>query len=71
MLESYAIGVGVVVGVCVAWVGVKIAWRRVFADVVADPDALAGRSSCHGCGCTSTCERRDPGGAGSIEEGIR
>ena len=70
MLESYAVGVIAVVAMSVAWVGVQIAWRRVFPGVSSDPDVLAGRAGCQGCGCTEVCERR-AAGAGSSEEEVR
>ena len=65
MLASYALGIAAVVFMAVAWVGVQLAWRRVFPDVCADPDVLAGRMGCHGCSSTEVCEARaaDPAGA--------
>ena len=57
MLESYAVGVLAVVAMAVAWVAVQAGWKRVFADVSSDPDALAGRPGCFGC--RGDCER-DP-----------
>ena len=58
MLSSYALGIAAVVAMAVAWVGVQLAWRRVFPDACADPDALAGRMGCHGCSSTETCDAR-------------
>ena len=49
MMHDYIIGVGAILLLSTAWVGVQRAWRRSFADVGDDPDALAGRSGCHGC----------------------
>jgi hypothetical protein len=49
MLASYVTAVVALVAVVLAWVGIQIAWRRVFPAVGCDPDALAGRMGCHGC----------------------
>ena len=69
MLSSYALGIAAVVAVAVAWVGVQLAWRRVFPDACADPDALAGRMGCHGCSDTESCDAR--GGKGPRDRGGR
>jgi hypothetical protein len=61
LLASYALGIAAVVAMALAWVGVQLAWRRVFPDACADPDVLAGRMGCHGCGRTEVC------GAGAAE----
>jgi len=68
MLTSYAIGLTVIATVCVAWLAVQLAWRRVFPDVSGDPDALAGRLGCHGCNCTNVCEKRASETADTSEE---
>ena len=68
MLTSYGIGLAAIVMLCVGWVGVQLAWRRVFPDASGDPDALAGRMGCHGCGCTNVCEGRASETAGATEE---
>jgi len=68
VLTSYAVGLAAMVMLCVAWAGVQLAWRRVFPDDSDDPDALAGRIGCHGCGCTNVCERRAPESGGVTEE---
>ena len=57
-LSSYAVGVAGVALVAAAWLGVQLAWRRVFRAGSAESDALAGRTACHGCGCTVDCEGR-------------
>ena len=69
MLTSYAIGLTGIVMLCVAWLAVQLAWRRVFPEASGDPDALAGRLGCHGCDCTNVCEKRASGTAGESEEG--
>jgi hypothetical protein len=70
MLTTYATGLAVIVAVTLAWVGVQCAWRRVFADICTDPDALAGRMGCHGCARQRACRRRPPEPSESAEEGI-
>jgi hypothetical protein len=59
MWTSYAVGLSVLVALLAGWVAVQSAWRRVFPDALADPDVLAGRGGCGGCGHVETCERRD------------
>ena len=68
MLTSYAIGLTAIAMLCVAWLAVQLAWRRVFSDASSDPDALAGRLGCHGCDCTDVCEKRASETAGASEE---
>ena len=68
---SYATGVGVLLGMLLAWVAVQQAWRRAFPGGDADPDALAGRGGCRGCDRSEVCEERGPGPTGSDREGIR
>ena len=42
------------------WVGVQRAWRREFpARDGEDGDALAGRTDCGRCDCSSPCGRED------------
>ena len=50
MLESYAVGLLGTVVASVTWVGIQSAWRKVFPDATCDPDVLAGRVGCQGCG---------------------
>ena len=69
MLTSYGIGLAAIAVLCVAWLAVQLAWRRVFpAAASGDPDALAGRLGCHGCDCTNVCEKRAPEMDGASEE---
>lgn len=68
MLSTYGIALSIIVMLCVAWLTVQLAWRRVFPDASGDPDALAGRLGCHGCGCTNVCEKRASEAAGASEE---
>ena len=58
MLETYLLGIAAVVGLTLGWVAVQQAWGRVFPDASADVDVLARRLSCHGCGCSTVCERQ-------------
>lgn len=60
MITSYATGVAVTVLVVLAWLLVQVGWRRVFAGVSRDPDALAGRIGCHGCSEeTADCQKHE------------
>lgn len=72
MLHSYLVGLALVVAAATLWAAVQMAWRRVFADLVSDPDALAARrgsgSGCGGCGCTTICERQVSGPGPAAEE---
>jgi hypothetical protein len=54
-MDAYAIGILGVVGLTLAWVGVQRAWARSFPEAFDDPDVLAGRGGCDGCGCTKPC----------------
>ena len=56
MLASYATGIGALVIVLVAWVGIQIAWRKVFPGVCTDPDVLAERTGCQRSACSGACE---------------
>jgi hypothetical protein len=50
MLASYLIAAVFMVLILYAWVLVQIGWRRVFGRTGPDPDVLAGRMGCGGCG---------------------
>ena len=63
MLETYATGMVAVVALALGWVAVQSAWRKAFPGTTADPDVLAGRTDCHGCERSMTCD-----GAGRVEE---
>ncbi len=52
------VGMLLVAALAVGWVAVQRAWARAFPDAFDDPDVLAGRAGCHGCGCTTPCPRR-------------
>ena len=39
MMHDYIIGVGAILLLSTAWIGVQRAWRRSFADIAEDPDA--------------------------------
>ena len=71
MLTSYLTAMPVIAVVMVAWVGVQSAWRRAFPEALADPDVLAGRMGCHGCGCTDVCLRKLSDRAGTDKEDNR
>ncbi len=63
MMHDYIIGVGAFLLLSTAWFGVQRAWRRSFAEVGADPDALAGRTGCQGCNESEACQQRPESGA--------
>lgn len=68
-MSAFLVGPLAVVGCAIAWLAVQRAWLRTFPRAAPDPDALAGRLGCHGCGeCTETCERppRDPAAAEEV-----
>ena len=54
-MEAYAIGILGIVGLTLAWVAVQRAWAHSFPDAFDDPDVLAGRRGCDGCGCATPC----------------
>jgi len=58
VLGSYAVGLLGIVALAVGWVAVQRAWARAFPDAFDDPDVLAGRGGCDGCGCVTVCQRR-------------
>ncbi len=58
MIQHYIVGVGALLLLSAAWLGVQRAWKRSFADSSEEPDALAGRSGCHGCTGSSDCHRK-------------
>lgn len=58
MLTDYLLGIGLIIGLTLAWVAVQTAWGRVFTGVATDPDVLAHRLGCHSCGCTGLCKRK-------------
>ncbi len=71
MITHYVVGVGTLLLLSVAWLGVQRAWRRSFSDMAGDPDALAGRSGCHGCSGSKPCHQKDPNGACEAQENPR
>ncbi len=71
---THGVALLALVAVMTVWVAVQRAWRQTFDDELTDPDALAGRMGCSGCGCVTRCARREPAAAAggaeqrSIEE---
>ena len=57
MIESYIIGIGVIVTLMVMWMAVQSFWRKTFSDHLSDEDVLADRTSCSNCGCTNVCKK--------------
>jgi len=50
VLANYLIAAVFLILILVLWTVVQIGWRRVFGRTGADPDVLAGRMGCGGCG---------------------
>jgi hypothetical protein len=50
MFASYLIAAAFMILILSVWVLVQIGWRRVFGRTGPDPDVLAGRMGCGGCG---------------------
>ena len=67
-MYHYLIGIGAILLLSTAWVGVQRAWRRSFFDFGTDPDALAGRTGCHGCNDLEACHRTPKIGACKAQE---
>ena len=57
MITSFATAAVGVVLLALGWVWIQRAWTRVFPEACSDPDPLAGRFGCHGCGSEETCGR--------------
>ncbi|NQV53372.1 MAG: hypothetical protein HQ500_09325 [Flavobacteriales bacterium] len=57
-MASYIIGIASIIGLMVIWVTVQEWWKKSFAEDVINDDALAGRSECGNCGCTTACSNR-------------
>lgn len=57
-MESMIIAITGIVGLMITWVGVQFLWKQVFADEVEDEDAMAQRSKCGNCNCTTACENK-------------
>lgn len=68
MIYQYLIGIGAILLMSTAWVAVQRAWRRSFFDFGTDPDALAGRTGCHGCNDLKACNRAPKSGACKAQE---
>ena len=58
VIQQYIIGVGALLLLSVAWLGVQRAWKKSFADLTEEPDALAGRPRCYGCSGAGDCDRK-------------
>lgn len=56
-LLTYAIGIGAIVVMMLAWVWVQGRWRETFSENISDEDVLAERRSCGNCGCVKVCKK--------------
>ncbi len=68
MVEHYIIGVGALVLLSAAWLGVQRVWKRAFADLATHPDALAGRPRCYGCTGSGDCRGKEMNRACEAQE---
>jgi hypothetical protein len=50
---------------------VQRAWKKSFPDAGSDPDALAGRAGCQGCGKSSSCHDAAKSEACEAQEEMR
>ena len=58
MIGSYITAVIGSVSLMVGWVAIQSIWKKTFSDHVTDEDAMAERTKCTNCGCTSACENK-------------
>lgn len=58
MIQSSLIAIGGIVGLMLAWIAVQFLWKQVFADHIDDEDAMAQRTKCGNCNCTTACENK-------------
>jgi len=68
VIQHYIVGVGALLLLSAAWLAVQRAWKKSFADLAEEPDALAGRSRCHGCSGSPDCHRKGTNPACEAEE---
>ncbi len=59
MIDSLLIAIGGIVGLMVLWMIVQKLWGQTFAEYMGDEDAMAGRTKCGNCGCTTVCKVED------------
>jgi hypothetical protein len=68
MIQSLLIGIGGVIVLMLFWVVVQTFWGKAFSEYMSDEDAMAGRTKCSNCGCTTACENKNrPVGVGSSD----
>lgn len=58
MIGSYLIGIIGIVSIMIIWVTVQSLWKKTFPEHVTDEDAMAGRTKCTNCACTTACENK-------------
>jgi len=56
MLQHLIISIGIITGLALAWAAVQALWGRTFREYMTGEDAMAGRTKCANCGCTTACE---------------
>ncbi len=55
MIGAYIIGIIGTISLMVIWIGIQSLWRKTFAKHVSDEDAMAERTKCGNCSCTTIC----------------
>ncbi|MEO9806002.1 MAG: hypothetical protein ABJF04_22275 [Reichenbachiella sp.] len=58
MLKEYLISIIGIVSLMIIWMGVQSMWRKMFSAHLSDEDALAERTRCTNCGCTTVCKNK-------------
>ena len=61
MIDSLLIAIGGIITLMIGWAVVQSLWGKTFAEYMEEEDALAGRTKCGNCGCTTACGKNvDP-----------
>ncbi len=58
MIGDYIIGIIGIITLMVAWIVIQSYWRKTFAEHVTDEDAMAERTKCGNCSCTTICKNK-------------
>lgn len=57
-MESYITAAAGIVSLMTSWILIQLLWRKEFSEHVQDEDALAERTKCTNCGCTTVCKKK-------------
>jgi hypothetical protein len=55
-MESYSIAILGILALMSIWILIQMLWKKTFAEYVSDEDAMADRTKCSNCNCTTACE---------------